>query len=180
MYDSLFEGLAFSFWSRKWKAASLATELFHLDHELEQDGFVCSTRPHLKGATRWCGVPGARPSSSATSAQLRQDAPYRVCNWAYFIERCTDSTFMRAIWPSSGLDLSKGLVFSQFLSRTICIKSLEPEGRMVRYYSAVHYFNISISNMDPPSSKASLEDPSVTADGHNLISHSVLLKISTP
>lgn len=156
VYDSLFEGLAFSFWCRKWKAASLATELFHLDHELEQDVFVCSIRPHLKGATHWRGVPGAHPSSSATSAQLRQDAPYRVCNLTYFIEHYTNSTFMRAIWPSSGLDLLKGLVFSQFLSHTICIKSLEPEGRMVRYNSAVHYFNISISNMDPPSSKASL------------------------
>lgn len=69
------------FWSRKWEAASLATELLHLDHEREQDGFVCTTRPHLKGAARWRGVPGARATSSATSAQLRQDAPYRLISF---------------------------------------------------------------------------------------------------
>lgn len=131
VYDSLFIGLAFWFWIRKWKAASLAIELFHLDHKLEQNGFVCATRPHLKGAGLWCVIPGARPSSSATSAQLRWDAPCRFCNWAYFIEHCTDSTFMRGMWPSSVLDLSKGLFsqcFSSKRSAPSAIKALSLRG----------------------------------------------------
>lgn len=75
VYDSLFKGLAFSFWCRKWKAASLAKELFHLDHKLEQDGFVSVTRPHLKWAGLWCGVPGARSSTSGDISPAATGCP---------------------------------------------------------------------------------------------------------